>query len=193
MDELPLELKQRVCSYLSPKHLKPLRLACKAFSKAAEPYLINRFTLTNRPESITALRNIIDHASFNKYISTIIYDPSVLADYPNLNLWLSTKRPAKLGLPCWEDYAPRSLTLNGEESYAAMTLRVMKEARTSYLEALDAATAKNAASWRLHQELAQYQISSAHYRNLRQTLVRAFTKCHRLRNLVVSTIVTTVP
>ncbi|KAH0393660.1 hypothetical protein KCU89_g12181, partial [Aureobasidium melanogenum] len=76
MDALPLELKQRICSFLTPKELKSLRLTCKVFATAAERYFINRFVLFLHPESLTTLRKIAEHETFSKYLTTIVYDTS---------------------------------------------------------------------------------------------------------------------
>lgn len=80
MDALPLELKQRICSFLTPKELKPLRLTCKTFAAAAERFFINRFVLFIHPDSLATLRKIVDHEIFHKYLNTIVYDPSILTD-----------------------------------------------------------------------------------------------------------------
>jgi hypothetical protein len=44
MEKLPLEMKQRICSFLhdSPKLLKPIRRVSKNFAAVAAPYLIPR-------------------------------------------------------------------------------------------------------------------------------------------------------
>lgn len=71
MDTLPLELKQRICSFLTPKELKPLRLTSKIFAAAAGRYLIDRFILFNCPDSIATLGEIVRHEVFSKCITTL--------------------------------------------------------------------------------------------------------------------------
>ncbi|CAD0095078.1 unnamed protein product [Aureobasidium mustum] len=61
MDTLPLELKQRVCSYLTPKDLKSLRLASKAYASAACRYFLPRIFLHNHPNSFEEIQDITDH------------------------------------------------------------------------------------------------------------------------------------
>jgi hypothetical protein len=78
MDALPLELKQRICSFLTPKDLKPLRLTSKIFATAAERYFIDRFILFNHPDSIAALGEIVAHEVFSRYITTLVCDTSLL-------------------------------------------------------------------------------------------------------------------
>ncbi|KAG9653967.1 hypothetical protein KCU64_g7534, partial [Aureobasidium melanogenum] len=115
MDALPLELKQRICSFLTPKELKPLRLTCKAFATAAEHYFINRLVLFLHPDSLATLRKIADHGVFSKFLTTIVFDPMFLT-------WDCLDDDI-VEDPCWDDFRPKTL---GEIEYALEKCRRLK-------------------------------------------------------------------
>ncbi|KAG9564265.1 hypothetical protein KCU71_g5747, partial [Aureobasidium melanogenum] len=177
MDALPLELKQRICSFLTPKELKSLRLTCKVFATAAERYFINRFVLFLHPESLTTLRKIAEHETFSKYLTTIVYDTSGLRS----GVWV-TSLSSPLQDPCWDDYRPKTLTLNAHESYAALTTRAMHDAIKNF----EAAWAEVREYRTRLKELYYYQSSSTSYVTLRTEIEYALKRCPRLRNLVLS-------
>ncbi|KAG9686504.1 hypothetical protein KCU95_g7763, partial [Aureobasidium melanogenum] len=177
MDALPLELKQRICSFLSPKDLKSLRLTCKVSATAAERYFINRFVLFLHPESLATLRKISEHEIFSKYLTTIVYDTSGLCS----GVW-QTSPSSPLQNPRWVDYRPKTLTLNAHESYAALTTRAMRDAINNF-EAAQAEVREQRTRLR---ELFYYQDSSKAYVTLRAEIQYALKRCLRLRNLVLS-------
>ncbi|THZ52972.1 hypothetical protein D6C90_00817 [Aureobasidium pullulans] len=91
MDALPLEIKENICSFLSPSHLKPLRLVSKEFASAAIPYFISRIFLFNHPDSCIEMNAILRHPEIPKYINTLIVDPSaVQSNCPNLKNFILT-------------------------------------------------------------------------------------------------------
>ncbi|KAG9657097.1 hypothetical protein KCU95_g4296, partial [Aureobasidium melanogenum] len=133
MDTLPLELKQRICSFLTPKELKPLRLTCKVFATAAERYFIHRFILFNHPDSVATLRKIIDNKIFNRYLMTLICDTSFVEEHPNYD---DCREPVPENLPpSWDDYRPKTLVLDETESYGSLTKKVMIRAHDEYQNA----------------------------------------------------------
>ncbi|KAG9520956.1 hypothetical protein KCV07_g3809, partial [Aureobasidium melanogenum] len=177
MDALPLELKQRICSFLAPEDLKPLRLTCKVFATAAERYLIERFILFLHPKSLAALRNIAEHMEFSKYLTTVIYDSTGLG----YRSW-QTSRRHPLIKPQWDDYRPKTLTLNEHESYAELTTRIMRNATNNY----EAARAEVRAHRLRLIQLYYYQQSPSTHVALKKEMKYALMKCRRLRNIVLS-------
>ncbi|KAH0271102.1 hypothetical protein KCU91_g7616, partial [Aureobasidium melanogenum] len=87
MDTLPLELKQRVCSYLAPKDLKSLRLASKVYSIAACRYLLRRIFLLNHPDSCQEAWDIATHPDLSHCVTTLVVDTSCLRSYPKYAQW----------------------------------------------------------------------------------------------------------
>ncbi|THX81368.1 hypothetical protein D6D05_04220 [Aureobasidium pullulans] len=70
MHALPLEIKQNICSFLSPNHLKPLRLVSKEFASAAIPHFIPRIFLFNHHDSCLEVNKILRHPEIPNYINT---------------------------------------------------------------------------------------------------------------------------
>ncbi|KEQ67445.1 uncharacterized protein M437DRAFT_37194 [Aureobasidium melanogenum CBS 110374] len=91
MEKLPLELKQRVCSFLhaNPKLLKPIRLVSKQFADAAAPYLLPRVFLVKHRDSCAEVREIADHPIFSKHVNTLVVDPSNLKNHKSFKKWWS--------------------------------------------------------------------------------------------------------
>ncbi|KEQ77223.1 hypothetical protein M436DRAFT_60986 [Aureobasidium namibiae CBS 147.97] len=184
MDALPLELKQRICSFLTPKDLKPLRLTSQIFTTAAERYFINRFFLFNYPDSILALGEIVEHEVFSKYLTAIVCDTSTLKVYPSYE----DCRPAPPP-PSWDDYCPETLLLNDTESYAPTTGQVVQRAQQEYQVAFkdwEAKIRNKEARRDWYQAVVYKNPGEAHHLRVTSTLRKAFEKCPQLRNLVLS-------
>ncbi|KAG9589267.1 hypothetical protein KCU77_g8418, partial [Aureobasidium melanogenum] len=177
MDALPLELKQRICSFLTPKELKPLRLTCKAFATAAEHYFINRLVLFLHPDSLATLRKIADHGVFSKFLTTIVFDPMFLT-------WDCLDDDI-VEDPCWDDFRPKTLSLNSHESYAAQTTRVMRDATKSYEAAWIKRHEARARLERL-EDLINFQRDPKSFDKLSGEIEYALEKCRRLKNVVVA-------
>ncbi|THY72361.1 hypothetical protein D6C87_01876 [Aureobasidium pullulans] len=88
MDALPLEIKENICSFLSPSHLKPLRLVSKEFASAAILYFIPRIFLFNHPDSCIEMNAILRHPEIPKYINTLIVDPAFVQSFDNFDDWV---------------------------------------------------------------------------------------------------------
>lgn len=88
MDALSLEIKENICSFLSPSHLKPLRLVSKEFASAAIPYFIPRIFLFNHPDSCIEMNAILRHPEIPKYINTLIVDPAFVQSFDNFDDWV---------------------------------------------------------------------------------------------------------
>lgn len=95
MHALPLEIKQNICSFLSPNHLKPLRLVSKEFASAAIPHFIPRIFLFNHHDSCLEVNKILRHPEIPKYINTLIVDPSAVQSFDNFDHWLRSHDPYK--------------------------------------------------------------------------------------------------
>ncbi|CAD0113128.1 unnamed protein product [Aureobasidium uvarum] len=176
MDELPMELKQRICSFLTPRNLKPLRLTCKTFATAAERYFINRFVLFVHPNSLATLRKIVDHEIFSKYLTTIVYD----------TVTLSQVLPITVKDPCWDDFRPKTLSLGLNESYATITSRLMRDATKSY-QAAWKETQHKKAQLGLLEDLLRYQQDPSVFHHFADEIEYALLQCQRLRNIILST------
>ncbi|THY26181.1 hypothetical protein D6D01_04550 [Aureobasidium pullulans] len=88
MDALPLEIKENICSFLSPNHLKPLRLVSKEFASAAIPHFIPRIFLFNHPDSCVEMNDILRHPEIPKYINTLVVDPSPVQSLVEFYDWV---------------------------------------------------------------------------------------------------------
>lgn len=88
MDTLPLELKQRVCSYLTTRDLKSLRLASKVYSIAACRYLLTRIFLFNQPDSCQEVQDIVNCPELNQSVTTLVIDTSCLRPLLKYDPWV---------------------------------------------------------------------------------------------------------
>lgn len=75
---LPLELKQRICSYLTPKHFKFFRLTSRDHAAAASRYLLPRIFLLNHPDSSQGIRDIARHQLLSLPLTMLVIDVSCL-------------------------------------------------------------------------------------------------------------------
>jgi hypothetical protein len=87
MDDLPLELKQRVCSYLTPKDPKSLRLTSNDYAAAGSRYLLPRLFLFNHPDSFQEIQDIINHPDLRHSVTTLVVNTSFLRRYTKYNQW----------------------------------------------------------------------------------------------------------
>jgi len=87
MDDLPLELKQRVCSYLKPKDLKSLRSTSKVYAAATDRYLLPRIFLFNHPDSFQEIEDIVNHPDLRHSVTTLVVDTSCLRSYTRYQDW----------------------------------------------------------------------------------------------------------
>lgn len=91
MENLPLELLQRVCGSFSesPNELKSIRLVSKGFANAGALYLIPRVFLFKHPDSFTEVHAIASHPIFCKRVTTLIVDLSIVKNYPMFEDWMN--------------------------------------------------------------------------------------------------------
>jgi len=96
MDDLPLELKQRVCSYLTPKDLKSLRSTSKVYAAATDRYLLPRIFLFNHPDSFQEIQDITNHSDLRHSVTTLVVDTSCLRLHPKYERWAREFADAKM-------------------------------------------------------------------------------------------------
>jgi hypothetical protein len=87
MDDLPLELKQRVCSYLAPKDLVSLRSTSTFYAAATDRYLLPRIFLSNHPDSFQEFQEIIDHPELRHSVTTLVVDTSCRPHFTKYEKW----------------------------------------------------------------------------------------------------------
>ncbi|THZ79138.1 hypothetical protein D6C84_07988 [Aureobasidium pullulans] len=100
MDTLPPELKQRVCSYLTPRDLKSFRLTSTDYAAAASRYLLPRIFLLNHPDSFQEVRDIVNHPELSQQVTTLVIDVCRLKQYPRYDHWariFAAPSPASIG------------------------------------------------------------------------------------------------
>ncbi|KAG9582156.1 hypothetical protein KCU77_g11044, partial [Aureobasidium melanogenum] len=88
MDRLPPEIKQYICSFLTPNHLKALRLISKDCAAAAIPHFNPRIFLFNHPDSCNEIQEIITYSEMRKYVSTIVIDPRDVLYFDGFEDWV---------------------------------------------------------------------------------------------------------
>jgi hypothetical protein len=87
MDDLPLELKQRVCSYLPTRDLKSFRSTAKFYAAATDRYLVPRIFLFNHPDSFQEIQDITNHPELRHSVTTMVVDTSCLRPFPKFEKW----------------------------------------------------------------------------------------------------------
>ncbi|THY93469.1 hypothetical protein D6C92_05352 [Aureobasidium pullulans] len=163
MNKLPAELKDMVCSFLTPYQLRPVRLVSKAFYQAAAlHYKVPRFFLFNHPNSLKELDNITSHPVYRDDITTIIIDPTSIPKMKDQHDCVRNI-PAVWRVPRWEDFAPPPQEIfNGVDRvlqlfYAALGATYM------YDKAWDDAILSESqveTIWQTHNEVQSYQEST---------------------------------
>ncbi|KAG9693901.1 hypothetical protein KCU95_g8688, partial [Aureobasidium melanogenum] len=195
MEKLPLELKQRVCSFLhaNPKLLKPIRLVSKQFADAAAPYLLPRVFLVKHRDSCAEVREIVDHAIFSKHVTTLVVDPSNLKNHKSFQKWVDEHSHLRHSYPDWWDFKPddidydedgdplldtsdaRSKWSNAHKNFKAATKKVTKALKKSQEH-----------YWKAQRQIAAYQSTEEFRRCFLDTIAYAFKMCPNLVNIVVA-------
>ncbi|KAG9597774.1 hypothetical protein KCU77_g4158, partial [Aureobasidium melanogenum] len=196
MEKLPLELKQRVCSFLhaNPKLLKPIRLVSKQFADAAAPYLLPRVFLIKHKDSCAEVREIADHAIFSKHVTTLVVDPSNLKNHKSFQKWVFDEHShLRHSYPDWWDFKPddidydedgnplldasdaRSKWSNANKKFNAATKKVdqaLKKSQEHY--------------WKAQRQIAADQSTEEFRRCFLDTIAYAFKMCPNLVNIVIA-------
>ncbi|KAG9676233.1 hypothetical protein KCU99_g4197, partial [Aureobasidium melanogenum] len=133
MDRLPPEIKQYICSFLTPNHLKALRLVSKDFAAAAIPHFIPRIFLFNHPDSCTEIQEIITHTEMRKYVNTIVIDPRDVLNFDGFEDWVD-HMPAHWQIPRWKDYEPQFPPEADIDGIVKTWNQAMETARELYLD-----------------------------------------------------------
>lgn len=193
MDTLPPELKQNVCSNLTPKDLKAVRLTNRDLAAAGARYILPTVYVFNRTESFNDLKEIVEHPTFGKHLETIVYDPRRLNAYIDdftswrSHLWKNHRSPTDY-VPKWADFEPYQK--EGHDGKPdTRSKRAMRRSHELYEEAV-----KNYQSclslaeemWARHQRVVKEQ-NSAEFRSFaHEIMVAAFSTCPQLKHLVIS-------
>jgi hypothetical protein len=72
---LPTELVDQVCTFLQPRDLKALRLACRELECIASKHLLETVYLDLLPDSFDRLLSVSAHPTLSRYVRTIFYVP----------------------------------------------------------------------------------------------------------------------
>lgn len=80
MDSLPEELLIRVFTYLSYDRphvdIANCRLVSRRFRALSSPYLIDTVVIADRWETLTKLKEVLEHPYFSKYVTRLVWDAS---------------------------------------------------------------------------------------------------------------------
>lgn len=195
MEKLPLELKQRICSFFhaSPKSLKPIRLVSKQFANAAAPYLLPRIFLVKHKDSCAEVREIANHAVFSKHVTTLVVDPSNLKNHKSFQKWTFEHSHLRYSYPDWWDYKPDDIDYDEDGDPLLYT----SDARAKWSAAdkkFDAARKKvtkvlkksQGHYWKAQRQIAAYQSTEEFRRRFLDTIVYAFEMCPNLVNIVIA-------
>ncbi|KAG9521298.1 hypothetical protein KCV07_g3705, partial [Aureobasidium melanogenum] len=166
MESLPLELKQRVCSYLTPKDLKSLRLTSKVFASAACRNFLPRVFLHNHPSSFEEIQDIANHPDLKHSVTTLVIDTSCLRSYPRYDDWARHFRPT----PTYRAELEK-VELPAGNSDARTVRRLRRE--------------KVCEKWKTYQDRASAQRKKSSRDCMLNSIALAFQMCPRLRNLVI--------
>jgi hypothetical protein len=191
MNKLPAELKDMVCSFLTPYQLRPVRLVSKAFYQAAAlHYKVPRIFLFNHPNSLKALDNITSHSVYRIDVTTIIIDPTSVPRMKDQHDFVRSL-PIDWHVPRWEDFAPPPQEMfNGVDGvlqlfYAAFSATYM------YDKAWDDAKFSESEVeefWQTYNYVQSYQESINVSAVICSKLQLAFNCCPKLRNVVLTSL-----
>ncbi|KAI4722338.1 hypothetical protein E4T48_01248 [Aureobasidium sp. EXF-10727] len=170
MDTLPLELKQRVCSYLTPRDLKSLRVASKDYAAAACRYFIPRIFLCNHPNSFQEIQDIANHPDLRHSVTTLIIDVSMLISFPNYCQWASIFED-----PEWDSADSKSSKVSKHATGEVDT----REQDILHREK------KKREQWMSYQRQATLQREKHSRELMLESITFAFQRCPKLRNLIV--------
>ncbi|KAI4729338.1 hypothetical protein E4T49_02875 [Aureobasidium sp. EXF-10728] len=170
MDTLPLELKQRVCSYLTPRDLKSLRVASKDYAAAACRYFIPRIFLCNHPNSFQEIQDIANHPDLRHSVTTLIIDVSMLDSYSNYRLWARLFEETE-----WD---------SADSKGPRVAEHATGEVDTRKQDILHREKKKRE-QWISYQRQVSLQRENLSKECMLESITLAFQKCPQLKNLIV--------
>ncbi|KAI4760611.1 hypothetical protein E4T52_07483 [Aureobasidium sp. EXF-3400] len=195
MDKLPLEMKQRICSFLhaSPKLLKPIRLVSQQFAAAAAPYLLPRIFLVKHKDSCAEVREIVEHPVFSKHVTTLIVDPSHLKNHKSLQLWVDEHDHLRKMYPDWWNFKPQDIEYDDYDNPRLETSQARakwSDAFRKFEQAVNevSRTLKQSQEhyWKAQRQIATYQSTEEFRQCFLDTIAHAFKSCPNLVNIVVA-------
>ncbi|TIA45619.1 hypothetical protein D6C79_05581 [Aureobasidium pullulans] len=195
MDKLPLELKQRICSFLhaSPRLLKPIRLVSKDFASAAAPYLIPRLSLFRHPDSCAEVKEITKHPIFSKHVTTLVVDLSVLKSQSNFQSWIDDHDHLQHAYPDWWDFKPEDVEydedgdpLLSNSQSRAKWMHSCREFDKEAKRVTKRLMKSQEKYWKAQQGLAAKLSGGEFRRRFFKTIHLAFRMCPNLSNIVIA-------
>lgn len=186
MDNLPLELKHEICSYLTPKDLKSVRLQNNDFSTAGACYILPRVFVFNCTKSVDELKEIARHPILSKQVKTLVCDPSYLGDIDSFHVW-NDLRAESCHVPRWKDYeAHQSKDSNGNPD--ERSVRAMRRAENEYAKACSQCPVSPPLIeevWARYQARVKMQSSGEFQRSLAAAITLALSSCPNSDGLMI--------
>lgn len=196
MDRLPLEMKQRICSFLhaSPKLLKCIRLVSKDFASAAAPYLIPRIFLFRHPDSCDEVQEIFKHPVFSKYVTTLAVDVSKLKQPISFEHWADDHAELRYQYPDWCDFKPMDIHYDEDgdpvltNSFALnIWTRATEKFNQAWKDTIEALEELYSTFYERQKSFAAHvQTESTFEARFWRTVADAFETCPRLTNLIIA-------
>ncbi|KAH0283786.1 hypothetical protein M436DRAFT_68581 [Aureobasidium namibiae CBS 147.97] len=196
MERLPLELKQRICSFLhaNPKLFKPIRLVSKDFASAAAPYIIPRIFLFRHPDSCDEVQKIVQHPVFSKYVTTIAVDVSKLKQYVSFERWADDHAEFRFQYPDWCDYRPIDIHYDEDgnpvltNSFAlGIWIRATEEFSQAWKDTIGALEELYSTFYDRQKSFADHvQVDATFEARFWKTVTDAFETCPRLANFIIA-------
>ena len=94
ISRLPAEIADNICSFLAlpPRcdNIANLRLQSRFWNNVSTPFLLDEIRLIFRPDSFERLVAISQHRVIPHHVSSLLYEPNTLTDYPTREQWEST-------------------------------------------------------------------------------------------------------
>ncbi|KAF1351860.1 hypothetical protein BDV97DRAFT_388461 [Delphinella strobiligena] len=186
MEELPPELAQMICSNLTPKDLKSVRLTSKQLAASGACYILPRVFVANCKKSFDELKEIAQHPTFSKHVTTLIYDHTFLAHFGDDFVCWNKARPNTCYIPRWVDFEPYQKITEGV--IGNRSDRAMRRARTLFRQAYDRCPEDPAVIerlWDFHRTLVDEQRSEGLHKVMLETMKLAFSSCPKLDHIIL--------
>ena len=89
MDQLPNELIDYLCHFLSDKDLKAFRLTCQGFARIGQSHLFHdfEFRLIPNPARLRQLGQLVAHSSISQQLKTLTFESGVALEYADYRYW----------------------------------------------------------------------------------------------------------
>lgn len=186
MEKLPPELTQIICSNLTPKDLKSARLTTKQLAASGACYILPRVFVFSRKESLNELKEIAQHPTFSKCVTTLIFDATLLKDFGDDFCSWNKARPNTCYVPRWVDFEPYLKTIKG--SIDSRSDRAMRRTKTQFKQACDRCPIQPAVierMWTLYRSLVSEQRSQDLRKLRKETMELVFSLCPNIDHIII--------